>query len=271
MGVGFGFSRPIECGAIASLSICMYGAFAPLCLARVVGYLWLYNRFSQKPQSHSFYDLENARPSNSHLAVCLIFGDWVMHIFLWALVFLLAGLDIFLFFKNAEYAYCAFISHQPPFVPSNKYLRRAASDVICNYYPDTKLVCEIGSGFGGLARFVARRCNCDVIALENMPFSACVSWCCDFFCRHSRTIRCDALAYMKNTDKHFDIAVAYLGPKLTPVLSEYKDKFSVLITLDFEIPEIRPTRIIDVGHGMTRYNGVLYPHRLFVYEFRKLV
>lgn len=30
MGVGFGFSRPIECGAIASLSTCIYGAFAPL-------------------------------------------------------------------------------------------------------------------------------------------------------------------------------------------------------------------------------------------------
>lgn len=199
----------------------------------------------------------------------MIFGDWVMRIFLWVLVFLLACFDIFLFFKNIEYAYCAFVRHQPPFVPSNKYLRRATGDVVCNNYPCAKLVCEIGSGFGGLSRYIARRCNCNVIALENMMFSSFVSWCGDLFCRQSRTIRCDALKYMKNTDKHFDIAVAYLGPKLTPVLSEYKDKFSVLITFDFEIPEMRPVRIIDVGHGVTQYKGVPYPHRLFVYEFDK--
>lgn len=176
-------------------------------------------------------------------------------------------LEIYLLVRGAEYLYAAFIRRQPPFVPSNKYLRRATGDVICNNYPCAKLVCEIGSGFGGLSRYIARRCNCNVIALENMMFSSFVSWCGDLFCRQSRTIRCDALKYMKNTDKHFDIAVAYLGPKLTPTLSEYKDKFSVLITLDFEIPEMRPVRIIDVGHGMTRYNGVLYPHKLFIYKF----
>lgn len=192
-----------------------------------------------------------------------------MFTFLYVLVFLFAGLDIFLFFKNMEYAYCAFIRRQPPFVPSNKYLRRAVAHVINEKYPDAKVVCEIGSGFGGLSRYIARRCACCVVALENMPFSAFVSCVGDLFCRGVRTIRCDAFEYMKNTDKHFDVAVAYLGPKLTPMLLDCQNRFGVLITLDFEIVGTSPKYVIDVGHGVTRYNGALYPHRLFVYEFGK--
>ncbi len=47
MGIGFGFSRPIECGAMASLSICMGCVSHRYCLADLVGYLWLYNRITK--------------------------------------------------------------------------------------------------------------------------------------------------------------------------------------------------------------------------------
>lgn len=192
-----------------------------------------------------------------------------MSTFLYVLVFLFAGLDIFLFFKNVEYAYCAVIRGQPPFVPSSKYSRCAVGDVIRNNYPDTKLVCEIGSGFGGLSRYIARKCNCDVIGLENMPFAAIVSWLGNSFCPSVRTVYSDAFKYLADTDKIFDVAIAYLGPGHVSKLLRYKKHFRVLITLDFEISEKRPVRVIDVGRGMTRYNGVMYPHRLFIYEFGK--
>ncbi len=38
-----------------------------------------------------------------------------------------------------------------------------------------KKICELGSGFGGLARVIARNTKADVYALENMPFAAFMS------------------------------------------------------------------------------------------------
>jgi len=40
------------------------------------------------------------------------------------------------------------------------------SEIIKNY-PNAKNICEIGAGFGGLARAVARNTNANVYALEN--------------------------------------------------------------------------------------------------------
>ncbi len=193
-----------------------------------------------------------------------------MVIVLFYIIFgLIAFIDVYFFIKITEYLYCAIILKQPPFVPSSRYLRYALVKEIHKRYSNCRVACDIGSGYGGLARFVARQCGCRVVALENMPFSAVVSWLNNAFCPSVRTVYRDAFKYLANTDEIFDVGIAYLGPDYVSQLLRYKKRFRVLITLDFEIPEMRPVRIIDVGHGMTRYNGVLYPHRLFVYEFDK--
>ena len=52
-----------------------------------------------------------------------------------------------------------------------------------------------------------------------------------------------------------DIAVAYMGPNVTPRLATYSNKFDVLISVDFAIPELKPVRVVDVCNGYTIYAG----------------
>ena len=94
-------------------------------------------------------------------------------IYILLIAFIIA--DAFLAFKFFEYVYCAHIRKQAPLVPSNQVLRQYVIDQILTKYPKSKNICEIGSGFGGLARDIARKCNKSVYALENMPFSAFIS------------------------------------------------------------------------------------------------
>ena len=51
-------------------------------------------------------------------------------------------------------------------------------------------------------------------------------------------------------------------------LLKYKNKMRVLISLDFKIKGVKPTRITKVGSGATIYWGKLYPHKLYIYEFK---
>lgn len=194
---------------------------------------------------------------------------WVYFLF-YALMVALIIFDVFLAFKLFEYGYCAHIRHQPPLVSSGNYERRYVIEQIKMKYPDAKNICEIGSGFGGLARAVAHNTKAKVYALENMPFSAFISKMLDklSLCKNNTTIWCDAFKYMDDTNIKFDVAIAYLGPAVTQKIKKYKNKIDVLISLDFEIEGIKPKCIIDLGHGYTIYNRVKYPHKLFIYEFK---
>lgn len=189
-------------------------------------------------------------------------------IFVYLLVLVLVVVDIWLGIKFIEYVYCANVRHQPPFVPANKKMRHVVISEILSHYGNAATVCEIGAGHGGLARYIARHCNVRVVALENMPFAASVSKVLGILSwGRCQTVWCDAFEWLDKVPEPIDVAVAYLGPNLTPRLSKYGDKIKVLLSLDFEIPNMRPVRIIDVYDGYTIYGGKKYPHRLFVYEF----
>lgn len=189
-----------------------------------------------------------------------------MLIFTYILVGLFVLLDLFLVLKFIEYIYCAFFHGQPPMVASNKKLRQMVANQINKYYPNAYSVCEIGAGFGGMARYIARHTNATVTGIENMPFSVFVSKFLDIFSK-SKTVWGDAFEYMDKLPGTFDIGIAYLGPKLTPLLKNYTGKMHVLISLDFKVPGIKPVRVVDMGYGNTIYRGKKYPHKLFIYEF----
>ena len=197
----------------------------------------------------------------------------ILLILLWLGYFLVLALAMFIVYqvvKTTEYTTCI-CRHRIPFVPSSQHLRAAVTKAIQDYYPKTKTVCDIGSGYGGLARTIARQCNARVTALENMPFCALVSHVCDRVTRaNNKTVWCDAFQYLA-TGPRFDVAVAYLGPRINNRVAAMRDRFSVLILLDVPADDIAPTRIIDVGHGATRYGRAhkSYPHKLFIYEFDK--
>lgn len=179
-----------------------------------------------------------------------------------------ALLELYLLVRMTEYFWCVF-HNQIPFVASSKFLRRAAVDAINKYYPGATSVAEIGAGYGGLARYIARNCDATVVALENMPFTVTVARVFNWVARSRvQIINCDAFEYLKSSPR-FDVGIAYLGPNVNPRLAEYAKKFNMLITLDVPIVGLRPTHTINVGHGFTRYGRKKFPHKLFIYDFRK--
>lgn len=126
----------------------------------------------------------------------------IIHFFTYILLIAIFIFDIYLGGKFFEYVYCANIKHQPPLVASNKYERQLVVEQIKTKYPKAKNICEIGAGFGGLARTIARNTKANVYALENMPFSAFVSKLSDILlrCKNNHTIFSDAFEYLKTTN-----------------------------------------------------------------------
>lgn len=173
---------------------------------------------------------------------------------------------IYLFWKNMEYLACLWRG-QIPFVPSPRGLRRALVREINTHYPNMKTACDIGAGYGGLARKIAGECKMRVTAIENMPLCAQISKIGNAMSRaQCYTVCADAFEYLRTAPK-FDIAVAYLGPGVNDRLAEFQNKFKVLITLDVPVGGLVPVRVVNAGPGVTRYGRSKYPHRLFVYEF----
>ena len=174
---------------------------------------------------------------------------------------------VWLVCSHIEYVRCAFFCRQIPFVPSAAVLRRAVASEICRKYPNAKTVCDIGAGYGGLARYIARKTGADVVALENMPWTFFVARVLNFFSRTKvHNIRCDAFEYLDKYQGKFDIGVAYLGPGVNDRLVAVMGRFDVLIVLDVPIPGVNPLYVVDVGHGCTRYGRRKFPHKLFVYK-----
>lgn len=194
-----------------------------------------------------------------------------MKIFLICFTVFIAVLEIYWIVRCMEYARCAYQKKQVPFVASDRTLRRAVVREIASRYPNAKNICEIGSGYGGMARAIARRTGANVVALENMPFTYFVARVADFFtfARRVKTIKCDAFEFLGEYDGVFDVAVAYMGPGINDKLKPYMDKFRVLILLDVSLTDGGADYVVDLKHGFTRYGPLKYPHKLFIYENKK--
>ena len=192
----------------------------------------------------------------------------MIYIFACLIICLIFIGELYIIIYGAEHMWCIF-HNQIPFVPSSKYLRRAVVNTIHKYYPNATSIVDIGAGYGGLARHIARNCDATVVALENMPFTITVSRVFNWVTRSRvKIIKCDAFQYMQSSPR-FDIGVAYLGPNVNPRLAKYKKQFNMLITLDVPVAGLRPTHTVNVGHGFTRYGRHKFPHKLFIYDFRK--
>ena len=199
---------------------------------------------------------------------CSAMAENIALVILIAFVVGIALLELYLLFSMTEYIWCVF-HNQIPFVASARPLRRAVVDAINKYYPNATSIVDIGAGYGGLARHIARNCDATVVALENMPFTITVSRVFNSITRSRvQIIKCDAFEYLKSSPR-FDIGIAYLGPNVNPRLIKYTKQFNMLITLDVPIAGLHPVHTVNVGHGFTRYGRHKFPHKLFIYDFRK--
>lgn len=190
--------------------------------------------------------------------------------FTYVLLVVVACITVYCGVKFIEYSWNVIVSKTPPFVPANSIERAAVAQQINMFYPHAKTVLELGSGYGGLARYIARHTSAHVVGVERMPGTALISWVLDKLYRgNSRTVWGNIYQYLEYMHGQADIAVAYMGPEVMAGLVRYANKFNVLISVDFEIPEIKTVRVVDVCDGCTRYRGKKYPHRLFIYEFNR--
>ena len=75
----------------------------------------------------------------------------MLYIILLCFFIFLAGMVVYIWLKAVDYLCCIFVLHQIPFVHSDRRLRDAVVNEILNLGA-VKSVCEIGGGYGGLAR-----------------------------------------------------------------------------------------------------------------------
>lgn len=186
----------------------------------------------------------------------------------YSLLLLVITIELLAFVYIFEHVMCIYIYKQVPFVMTPKITQKLLVKEIQKHYSKAKLICEIGSGYGIMARFIAKKTGAKVIALENMPISAFFSKVADLFQKNSKTIKCNAFDYLDKTKQTFDIGIAYLSPHDSNKLLKYKNKIKTLITLDFAIDNMTPTQIINVGHGYTYYNHKPYPHKIYIYKLQ---
>lgn len=189
-----------------------------------------------------------------------------LEIFIYFLLGALIVYEIFL----VQQIYCSYFHKQVPLVPSSRNNRKFIIREIKENYKNAKYICEIGSGLGGLSRKIARNTNAKVIGIENMYLNVVVSKIFDFLSMTtSETVLCDAFEFLDKTKIHFDVAVAFMGPIETNFIAKYKNKIDVLISIDFELKNLKPNKVINTGAGYTLFNGKKYPHRLYIYNFKK--
>lgn len=187
----------------------------------------------------------------------------------WIATIFIVFVILFTYLYAMEYVWCVYVKDQVPFVGASRLHKRAVSKYINDNYPDAKNIVECGSGHGSLARYVARKTNTNVIGLENGPFCIFLSRFFSLFSRANfKTINTDMFKYLDNTQNTFDIAIAYLGPTVTPLLQKYDKKIKVLISLNFEVPNLKPVQVVDLKKGFVLYQNKKYPHKLFIYEFK---
>ena len=176
----------------------------------------------------------------------------------WAVLFLLA-------FETG----ISFFSKTAPSLPSQRKMRKAVANEITKHYGNAKTVLDIGSGWGGMARGIARILpGARVIGIEKflLPFSySFIIWIL-FGPRNARFFMGDAFKFINrekgkgNGNYDFDIGIAYLLTPMMPKVEKVMDKFKVLITLDFPLPNASATRTIKL------HKDHLGQHYLYVYE-----
>lgn len=191
---------------------------------------------------------------------------YVIKILLYIVIAIVILYDIYVI----EYFYTTRIRGQVPLVFSSRKSRKLVAQYIARNYKNAELICEVGSGIGGMKRMVARYVNARVIGLENIRFNVFCSKIFDWLSGgKSETVLCDAYEWLDNTNEKIDVIISYMEPTETTNLIRYSNKINVIISLDFQINGMNPTSVINAGRGFTKFRHKKYPHRLYIYELHK--
>jgi hypothetical protein len=138
-----------------------------------------------------------------------------------------------------------------PFYPSRPSVWHALHAFMQQRSPDKSLrVIDIGSGLGDLSMYIAQKRPIDVVeGIEIAP----LPWLISKVRSHIKGSNAKFTIgnYEKLNFANYDIVFAYLSPAAMPNLwkkaSQEMRKGSVLISLEFDIPEALPPQIIHTG------------------------
>lgn len=157
-----------------------------------------------------------------------------------------------------------FFRRTAPQLPSERKLRDAVVSEIRKHYPDARTAIDIGSGWGGMARRIAREFpNMRVVGVELMPLAFACSRLARLFLgpRNCRFVMGDAIKYAARAkNKQFDIAVCYSGDRLMKAVAPLAGRFKVVLSLDFPMPGKKAARVIKL------HKDRLGQHMLYVYK-----
>lgn len=173
-------------------------------------------------------------------------------------VVLVAGFVAILWLHGLGILFAAIKKIAPP-VPSVQKLRTAVSDAIATDMGNVKSIVDIGSGWGGMTRVVARRFpSASVTGIEILPLPFVYSRIAGMFVKNAKIKFGDAFKYLEN--KKFDVGITYL---LTPEMIQVKkimSHFKILYVLDFPLPGVNPIRKIKL------HKDFLGQHYLYIYK-----
>lgn len=179
------------------------------------------------------------------------------------IIFIVAMIVVFASLIWAVEYVVALVKKIPPEMPSGRKMRMAVISEIKKYCPNATSIIDIGSGFGGMALKIARAFpGAGVIGVERMPFAYVCSWIFTFFYFQSNLkFKRDRFTQFMQ-DKKFDVGVSYSGPSLMAQVEDVfqENKFKVVISVDFPLPNVKPVRTIKLHRDM------LGQHTLYIYE-----
>lgn len=151
---------------------------------------------------------------------------------------------------------------QSPPLPSGARLRQVVSDQIAQY-GSAKTVIDVGSGWGTMVRQIAREFpDKQVWGIERMFLPYIYSVVRNMFVKNAVLVRGDAFEKICSEDQHYDIGITYLQMNQMARLKEFRNRFDVLLVLDFPFVDLAPTQKIKLHHDL------LGQHYLYIYDNR---
>jgi len=150
---------------------------------------------------------------------------------------------------------------QVPFYPS----RSRTWDLVANRLPDHQnlKVMEIGSGLGDFSmRMAQRKPNFIISGIEIAPLPWCISYLRGKFKKSKAKFTMGD--YQKINFADFDVIFAYLSPAAMPGLWDKVSKemhpSSLLISHEFDIPDVKPSEIL----GQSSQGPVSYLYQIIL-------
>lgn len=183
-----------------------------------------------------------------------------MNFLIYVYLFLFIIFDIVVIFVSIEQMISIFMNRAPS-ISAGPKSRQAVIDEITKNFPNAKTIIDIGSGWGTMARAVAKKIpSAKVTGVEIMLAPFVFSFISSAFKKNVKFVFGNAFKYLKEKNNKFDVGVAYLLTSEMRDVEKFLSKFDVLLAVDFPMPGVEPIKKIKL------HKDLIKQHWLYVYK-----